>query len=369
MSRRARTRALEIEECAQAVRRYCVSRLGAGADAEDAAQNAFLRYLELGPEVQVENPEAWLITASRFTCADVMRRRVRDEKAYPRVDHHVPSHPEDAVVGRMFATELLAALRPAERRVLGLLYLNGFRPAQAAQHLRTTDGALRVMALRARRRARELALSMDRLAGIAGFLRNAPQLVRARALQVIPGLRTGLGRLGLRGGLPAGAWMSFGIPALLAALAGSAAWHGDSMYSALRPGAPGAVSAPALVHTPAVAEIPASRGVPAAHDAAADTSGGDVYVGIDDAFALVNPDDPNSATSQVMQFPAAFGMAPESAPVHTQSVQRQASSSHASAISSGRAAMLNAQRALNASSAHAGTPLDLSGLDGLFDGL
>lgn len=52
---------------------------GSWADAEDAADEALARLVELEPRVAPDNPEAWLTTVTTRLCLDRLRRRKREE--------------------------------------------------------------------------------------------------------------------------------------------------------------------------------------------------------------------------------------------------------------------------------------------------
>lgn len=62
-----------------AVRRYCRSRTRSEADAEDAAQDTYMRFLRRS-EKKIRSHEGWLITAASRACADINRRHQREEK-------------------------------------------------------------------------------------------------------------------------------------------------------------------------------------------------------------------------------------------------------------------------------------------------
>jgi RNA polymerase sigma factor (sigma-70 family) len=151
---------------ADRVTRYCRSRTGSDSDADDAAQDTFVRFLQRRDR-EVNNPEAWLIRAARYACADV-NRRARRELSLDGVDAAVSCEPlEDAVVTSALVLELLHRLRPSDARLLGELYVSGWTAENVARTLNVPAGNVRVMAMRARRRAR---LAFQAMGGVVGPL-------------------------------------------------------------------------------------------------------------------------------------------------------------------------------------------------------
>ncbi|HEV3231502.1 MAG TPA: sigma factor [Candidatus Dormibacteraeota bacterium] len=145
-----------LAENAAAVARYCRSRTRTLADAEDAVQDTFLRYLRRRDR-EIRNPQAWLIRAADRACTDIgrnARREVADLQFRP-----VPresQNPEDAAVTAWLLTDVIGELRPLDAWLLGRLYLGGWTAAQLARELGLAAGHVRIMAMRARQRARQV---------------------------------------------------------------------------------------------------------------------------------------------------------------------------------------------------------------------
>jgi RNA polymerase sigma factor (sigma-70 family) len=156
-----------------AVRRYCRSRVDNDADAEDAAQDTFLRFLQSKGEIR--NPEAWLIHAASCACKDLLRRAIR-QQTWPIGEAEASSSPDpaDIVVEVRSTEQLLERLRAPDRDLLEKLYMKGLTVQQVASLLRISPGNVRVMALRARRRASDVFAAMHEGVG---------------ALALVPGLR------------------------------------------------------------------------------------------------------------------------------------------------------------------------------------
>jgi RNA polymerase sigma-70 factor (ECF subfamily) len=154
-----------FEKYAPAVRRFCLSRTTTESDAEDAVQDTFLRFLRR-TEGDINNLEAWLIRAASYACRDLYRRPTHQELGEaPGLDTEVD--PEAIALGELWTSDLLVRLRPEDRELLMRLYVGGWSAVQIAASLNVPPSTVRVMALRARRRAREV-LDQMRVAGVAG---------------------------------------------------------------------------------------------------------------------------------------------------------------------------------------------------------
>jgi hypothetical protein len=113
-----------------------------------------MRFLQRSDR-DVLNPEAWLIRAAGRSCQDVLRRRYRKrhEQLEAEPAAHGSSNPEDVVLSATLLRELFEGLRGRDAKILAGLYLNGWSPEQLAQEFKVSTATMRVMAMRARRRA------------------------------------------------------------------------------------------------------------------------------------------------------------------------------------------------------------------------
>jgi RNA polymerase sigma-70 factor (ECF subfamily) len=216
---------------ADTVRRFCHSRISNESDAEDAAQDTFLRFLICKDEVR--NPEAWLVNAARCVCADFHRKlsRQRTTPLENEIYASAGADPADVVVELHTAEQLLDRLLAPDRDLLGKLYLRGLSVQQVAALMKVSPGNVRIMSMRARRRASEVFASMGDLVG--GFALVDIAVERGRTISNV--LRSRVRALGHRIGRigPAGsaqldvAWWSSAAQllapaAILALLLGSA---------------------------------------------------------------------------------------------------------------------------------------------------
>ena len=135
--------------------------LGTLADADDVAQDTWLRWQAAGGE-HIANTEAWLVTTATRLCLDRLRSAARTREIYPG-----PWLPEPIVTepGPEGAAELadsltlgflvlLEQLAPVERAVFVLADVFGVPYAEIAATVGRSPAACRQIASRARRRLR-----------------------------------------------------------------------------------------------------------------------------------------------------------------------------------------------------------------------
>lgn len=157
-----------------------------------------MRFLQRSDE-EVRNPEAWLIAVAKRACQDIIRKRQRRRLEEVDTDPATVGDPapEDAVLAASLVRELLSGLREKDARLLTKLYVGGWSFDQVARELNLTPGNVRVMALRARRRAakalEEMGVGRSAL-GLAPGLPAVWERVRMQAAIVWRRVRGGRGR-------------------------------------------------------------------------------------------------------------------------------------------------------------------------------
>ncbi|MGH9238371.1 MAG: RNA polymerase sigma factor [Vicinamibacterales bacterium] len=120
-------------------------------DADDIVQEAFLRLFQTDLPSDEETLRRYVFRVAGNLIADRWRRRVRDERhAGERAEHGAtPAHDPDVV-------RIFSELKPRERALLWLAYVEEDTHADIAQALRLTRGSVKVMLSRARARLRDL---------------------------------------------------------------------------------------------------------------------------------------------------------------------------------------------------------------------
>ena len=139
--------------CANENRLYraALAILGSAAEAEDAVQDAFLKYLEKQPRLaRPEDAPKWLMRVTVNLCKDRLRSAWR-RSSVPLMEELPAPGPEE----RQELEELLAL--PAEDRALiHLYYYEGYSTAEIATMLGRREGTVRSRLSRARAKLRVL---------------------------------------------------------------------------------------------------------------------------------------------------------------------------------------------------------------------
>ena len=128
---------------------------GNAADADDIVQDAFCRVLSAGlPDLQDEDRRRYLFRVAGNLMTDRWRRTQREQSWLARLRPPPPEPPpagHDESVARTFA-----ALKPRERALLWLAYVEQQDHQQIAESLNLAHGSVKVLLSRARSRLRDL---------------------------------------------------------------------------------------------------------------------------------------------------------------------------------------------------------------------
>lgn len=154
--------------------------LGSVADAEDAVQDAYVRYQEAAARESIASPEGWMVKATTRLCIDRLRQAKRREAYHgPWLPEPVPAGWEGAAESRVELAEslsmaflmLLETLSPAERAAYLLREAFGYEFDEIATLLDKTPTNVRQIMARARRRLdaheRRFEASRDQAARLA----------------------------------------------------------------------------------------------------------------------------------------------------------------------------------------------------------
>jgi RNA polymerase sigma factor (sigma-70 family) len=130
---------------------YLVRRSGDAGLGEDLAQEVFARATRAFLGWRGEAPAAWLLAIARNVLADHARR---GRPLVPLEEGLLDPQPSPEAGVEL--DDLLGRLPASHRRVLELIYVEGFSHAEAAVLLRTTPAAVKTLAWRARASLRAL---------------------------------------------------------------------------------------------------------------------------------------------------------------------------------------------------------------------
>ena len=128
--------------------RAALAILGDPHEAEDAVQDAFLRFLERAPD-DLENPGAWLTRVLVNGCKSRLRL------AWRRVGPLPETLPAPGPEERQELEELFS-LPPEDRAVIHLHYYEGYSTDEIARMLSLRPGTVRSRLSRAREKLRKL---------------------------------------------------------------------------------------------------------------------------------------------------------------------------------------------------------------------
>lgn len=141
------------------VYRFLLRRTGSSAEAEDVAQETFLRAWQKLHTYEPERPLApWLLTIAARLAASAARRRARvrvaPESAIGYVDAaapcQMPANPDASHDRRRIWQIAESVLNRDQLTAVWLRYVEGLSPAQIARVMDKSGVAVRVMLLRAR---------------------------------------------------------------------------------------------------------------------------------------------------------------------------------------------------------------------------
>lgn len=124
---------------------YLARRTGSTTLAEELAQETFYRATRAFLGWRGGSPVAWLLAIARNVLVDEVRRGQRLVPLNEKLAEEVPGRETTMAV-----EEALARLPPSQRRMLELVYVDGYTHAEIAAMAGTSPGAIKTALWRAR---------------------------------------------------------------------------------------------------------------------------------------------------------------------------------------------------------------------------
>lgn len=157
---------LLIERHLAPIQRLCWLMLSNRPDAEDAAQETFVRAWRCLERFDTERAFGpWLRGIATKVCLQMLRRRRRhsDREMSLEDSYREPAAPEPVEASPLAskAVEALATLSETYRLPLALFYLEGASVAEVAEALEISQGATRVRLHRGREQIREILMDSE----------------------------------------------------------------------------------------------------------------------------------------------------------------------------------------------------------------
>lgn len=134
-----------VENYGNMLYRICLVSLGNSADAEDAVQDTFLKYIQKAPAFESgEHEKAWLIRVAVNTCKDILKHR-RPQVDIDTVQQSAPQGSDGEVMAA------LMALPEKFRTVLILHCVEGYSVNETAEITGISPSAVKMRLQKARR--------------------------------------------------------------------------------------------------------------------------------------------------------------------------------------------------------------------------
>ena len=139
------------------VYRLSLSTLQHSADAEDAVQDVFIKYMSSAPDIfqNEEHERAWLVRTATNHCRDLLRKRkLRTHASIDDLDHLAENSEADRE-GAYDVLKSLSSIPEKYRAAVSLHYLEGASIEQTASMLGISPAAVKMRLMRARKLLKE----------------------------------------------------------------------------------------------------------------------------------------------------------------------------------------------------------------------
>jgi len=149
-----------VDRYLAAITRFALRTLGDRAEAEEVAQETFLRLWTAAADFEPHaQPKTWLYRIARNQCIDRIRKRRAHGQEVELLDHESgEDRPSALLLRKQIATqvgEALATLPERQREAITLVHYEGLSGAEACEVLSVSAEALESLLARGRRALRE----------------------------------------------------------------------------------------------------------------------------------------------------------------------------------------------------------------------
>ncbi|WP_152393553.1 RNA polymerase sigma factor [Paenibacillus guangzhouensis] len=140
-----------VEHLQPVLQRYCLSLTKSQDDAEDLAQDTWVKALKASPELAHINPEALLLRIAKNTWIDQIRRNTHLNRIVEQSRQDSIAYPDHSRLEVEAAFHyIMQHLSPLQRTVFLLRDVLGYSITEASHILKTSEGAIKAALHRAR---------------------------------------------------------------------------------------------------------------------------------------------------------------------------------------------------------------------------
>jgi len=140
-----------VEQLQPVLQRYCLSLTKSQDDAQDLAQDTWVKALKASPGLAHMNPEALLLRIAKNTWIDQIRRRTHLNRIVEQSQQDSVAYPDHSRLEVEAAFHYIVQhLSPLQRTVFLLRDVLGYSITEASRILKTSEGAVKAALHRAR---------------------------------------------------------------------------------------------------------------------------------------------------------------------------------------------------------------------------
>lgn len=145
---------MTVHEYGDMLYRICILMLKNHADAEDAVQETFIKYMLKKPSfTSSEHKKAWLITVSANKCRDMLRKRGRTEDESEEILKNIAVNENEDCSGIL---EALFELPEKFRIVMTLHYVEGYKVEEISEIIGKSSSAVKMRLQKGRTLLRDI---------------------------------------------------------------------------------------------------------------------------------------------------------------------------------------------------------------------